>query len=123
MTAVDERYGAIQGVVAAIAFLPFGLMMDKWRWDVFSGKTPAGAVAALEWADVLMVEYHLNDESHADVIAASASRGVGVVVKKGLASGHLPPSEALRFVLGNPHVASVIVGGTRSIVTGALVTV
>jgi peptidyl-dipeptidase A len=22
-----------------IAFLPFGLMMDKWRWDVFSGKT------------------------------------------------------------------------------------
>jgi hypothetical protein len=24
VTAVDERYGAIQGVVAAIAFLPFG---------------------------------------------------------------------------------------------------
>lgn len=22
-----------------VAFLPFGLMMDKWRWDVFSGKT------------------------------------------------------------------------------------
>jgi peptidyl-dipeptidase A len=22
-----------------IAFLPFGLLMDKWRWDVFSGKT------------------------------------------------------------------------------------
>ena len=23
-----------------IAFLPFGLLIDKWRWDVFSGKTP-----------------------------------------------------------------------------------
>lgn len=23
-----------------IAFLPFGLLVDKWRWDVFSGKTP-----------------------------------------------------------------------------------
>jgi len=23
-----------------IAFLPFGLLMDKWRWDVFSGATP-----------------------------------------------------------------------------------
>lgn len=23
-----------------IAFLPFGLLMDKWRWDVFSGKVP-----------------------------------------------------------------------------------
>lgn len=77
----------------------------------FSGKTPAGAAVALDWADVVMVEYHLNDTSHADVIAAAASRGIGVVVKKGLASGHLPPTDALRFVLANPHVASVIVGG------------
>jgi peptidyl-dipeptidase A len=23
-----------------IAFLPFGLLIDKWRWDVFAGKTP-----------------------------------------------------------------------------------
>lgn len=77
----------------------------------FSGKTPAGAEAALAWSDVVMVEYHLNDLSHADVIATAASRGVGVVVKKGLASGHLPPAEALRCVLSNPHVTSVIVGG------------
>ena len=77
----------------------------------FSGKSPAGADAALEWADVVMVEYHLHDTSHAEVIASAASRGVGVVVKKGLASGHLPPADAIRFVLANPHVASVIVGG------------
>ncbi len=24
-----------------VAFLPFGYLMDKWRWDVFSGKTKA----------------------------------------------------------------------------------
>jgi len=24
-----------------VAFLPFGLLMDKWRWDVFSGATKA----------------------------------------------------------------------------------
>lgn len=77
----------------------------------FSGKTPSGAEAALAWADVVMVEYHLNDTSQSDVIAATAARGVGVVVKKGLASGHLPAADALRFVLSNPHVASVIVGG------------
>ncbi len=77
----------------------------------FSGKTPAGAEAALEWADVVMVEYHLHDTSHADVIASSANRGVGVVVKKGLASGHLPPADAIGFVLSNSYVASVIVGG------------
>lgn len=77
----------------------------------FSGKTPAGAEAALAWADVIMVEYHLNDTSHADVITEAADRGVGVVVKKGLASGHLPPAEALPFILAHPQVTSVIVGG------------
>ncbi len=77
----------------------------------FSGKTPAGAEAALVWADVVMVEYHLQDTSHAEVIASAASRGVGVVVKKGLASGHLPPADAIHFVLNNSNVASVIVGG------------
>jgi len=33
-----------------VAFLPFGLLIDKWRWDVFSGKvSPAGYNAAW-WA-------------------------------------------------------------------------
>lgn len=77
----------------------------------FSGKTPAGAEAALDWADVVMVEYHLQDASHSDIIALAATRGVGVVVKKGLASGHLPPVEAIQFLLSNSHVGSVIVGG------------
>lgn len=77
----------------------------------FSGKTPSGAKAALDWADIVMAEYHLQDTSHAEVITSAASRGVGVVVKKGLASGHLPPADAIRFVLSNPHVSSVIVGG------------
>jgi peptidyl-dipeptidase A len=28
----------MQVALAKIAFLPFGLMVDKWRWDVFSGE-------------------------------------------------------------------------------------
>lgn len=76
-----------------------------------SGKTEAGARLALEWADVLMVEYHLYDQSHAGVIAAAAERGLGVIVKKGLASGQLAPDQAIRFVLANPGVAGLVVGG------------
>lgn len=76
-----------------------------------SGKTVEGARAASAWADVLMVEYHLQDASHADVMAEAADKGIGIVVKKGLSSGHLPPGEAIRFVLGNRHVDSLIVGG------------
>ena len=77
----------------------------------FSGKTPAGAEAALTWADVIMVEYHLNDPSHQEVIAVAADRGIGVIVKKGLASGQLPAAAAIRFVLSNAVVSSLIVGG------------
>jgi aryl-alcohol dehydrogenase-like predicted oxidoreductase len=77
----------------------------------FSGKTVEGASASLSWADVLMVEYHLDDRSHEQVIAQAAAQGVGVVVKKGLASGRLPAAQAIEFILANPAVSSLIVGG------------
>jgi peptidyl-dipeptidase A len=32
-----------------IAFLPFGLLMDRWRWDVFSGKVKPGGYNAAWW--------------------------------------------------------------------------
>lgn len=76
-----------------------------------SGKTVEGARAAFEWADAVMVEYHSNDTTHADVIREAGEREIAVFVKKGLASGHLPAEQAIRFVLGNPHVGCLVVGG------------
>ncbi len=76
-----------------------------------SGKTVEGARVALAWADVIMVEYHLDDRSHAAIIADAADADVGVVVKKGLASGHLDAGEAIRFVLASPGIGSLVVGG------------
>ncbi len=76
-----------------------------------SGKTVEGARAAMKMCDVLMIEYHANDTSHAAVIAECAERGVGVVIKKGLASGTLPPAHAIPFVLGTPGVSSMVIGG------------
>jgi peptidyl-dipeptidase A len=32
-----------------IAFLPFGLLIDRWRWDVFSGKIPPDRYNAVWW--------------------------------------------------------------------------
>jgi peptidyl-dipeptidase A len=32
-----------------IAFLPFGKLIDQWRWDVFSGKTPPDGYNAAWW--------------------------------------------------------------------------
>jgi aryl-alcohol dehydrogenase-like predicted oxidoreductase len=77
----------------------------------FSGKTVEGAAASLDWADAIMVQYHLDDRSHEEVIALAAKRGVGVIVKKGLASGRLEARPAIEFVLANPNVTSMVIGG------------
>ncbi len=77
----------------------------------FSGKSLAGATASLSWADVVMVEYHLEDQSHAALISTAAEQGLGVIIKKGLASGTLPAEQAIRFVLAHPGVNSLIIGG------------
>ncbi len=75
-----------------------------------SGKTVEGARAALSWSDVVMVEYNDSDRTHAGVIAEAADRGVGVVVKKGLASGRLAAEQSIPFVLGTAGVSSLVVG-------------
>lgn len=79
-----------------------------------SGKTPEGARAALAWADAVMVEHHSDDRSHEPVIAEAAHAGVGVLVKKGLASGRLDPRESIRFALSNPAVTSMVIGGLNA---------
>lgn len=83
----------------------------KARAIGLSGKTVEGAKAALEWTDVLMIEFHLQDTSHRDVMQQAHAQGVGVLVKKGLAAGHLDPVEAIRFVLSEPSVDSLVLGG------------
>lgn len=75
-----------------------------------SAKSVEAARLSLSWADVLMVEYHLEDQSHAEVISEAAAAGVGITIKKALASGALPPEEGLKFVLRNPGISAVVVG-------------
>lgn len=81
----------------------------RMRFIGHSAKTVDGARMALQWADVLMLEYHLADQSMRDIILQAETLGVGVVVKKSLASGTLPAAETLRFVLRNPSVSSAVV--------------
>lgn len=82
----------------------------KIRAIGMSGKTVEGARAAMEWADVLAVTLHEEDRSHEAVVSEAAKKGVGVVVKKGLASGHLDAGKAIGYVLGQSGVSSLLVG-------------
>lgn len=85
----------------------------KVRGVGISTKTCAGAVSALAWADVVMVT--LNPAYDADKPAIEGARraGVGVLVKKALASGQLSGGDAhraLAYAARHPGVSSVIVG-------------
>jgi aryl-alcohol dehydrogenase-like predicted oxidoreductase len=76
-----------------------------------SGKTIDGARLAMAWADALMIEFHRRDTSHHAVIEEARQRNIAVFVKKGLASGSIPPAEAIPFILEQPGVTSLIAGG------------
>ena len=39
MSYVTTRVYYYVASLIQVAFLPFGLLIDLWRWDVFSGKT------------------------------------------------------------------------------------
>ncbi len=82
-----------------------------------SGKTVAGGLKALEVCDLVMVTYNPADRSQLPVIRAAARQGRGVLIKKGLQSGHLeappgvdPVSHSLEMIFAEPGVGSVVVG-------------
>lgn len=82
------------------------------RFIGFSGKTVEGHLRAIESGvvDCLMVEYHPLDERQSPVIESAAAKDVGVVIKKGLASGRLAPEDAIPRCLSPVGVASMVVG-------------
>ena len=76
-----------------------------------SVKTLAGGLAALNVTDVLMVTFNLKDRSQVPVMQGAAERGVGILLKKVLDSGHSQdPARSLTEALALPGVHSVVIG-------------
>jgi len=76
-----------------------------------STKTVEGGLLAVELCDVVMVALNRADRSQLPVIEAARRAGVGVLVKKPLASGHDDaPGLALADALAVTGVTSVVVG-------------
>jgi aryl-alcohol dehydrogenase-like predicted oxidoreductase len=99
-----------------------------------SGKTVAGGLLALQYADAVMVTFNPSETREREVIQQAHKLGKAVLIKKAFNSGHAvtdsttannrpekeqavstrPPSDpaqdSLRFVLSEPGVSSVIVG-------------
>ena len=46
----DDIQVLLQRALDKVAFLPFGLLVDKWRWKVFSGEVPPNRYNETWWA-------------------------------------------------------------------------
>jgi aryl-alcohol dehydrogenase-like predicted oxidoreductase len=81
-----------------------------------STKTLAGALRAVRELDVVMLTYNLQQQQDKQAIALARQLGKGVVVKKGLMSGHVQQDgrdivrESLSLILREPGVSSMIAG-------------
>ena len=79
-----------------------------------SSKTVAGGLRVVEEMDVVMATANLEYDEERPVLEAARRLGKGVLVKKGLMSGHVQGLEgvraSMRHVFGLPGVSSMIVG-------------
>jgi aryl-alcohol dehydrogenase-like predicted oxidoreductase len=78
-----------------------------------STHTVSGGRLAIELSDCAMVTYNRSATAERPVIELAHAKGKAVLVKKGLASGHVGPegaAENIRFVLGTPGVTSLVIG-------------
>ena len=76
-----------------------------------STKTVEGGTWIVEHTDVVMATYNLETSDELPIIQRAHELNKGVVVKKGLQSGHaVNVEDAFRHVLTQPGVSSMIVG-------------
>lgn len=76
----------------------------------FSAKGEPDGRAALPRADVLMCAANVPNRSQGDLIECAAREGVGVMVKKPLASGHCPNPRSLADLAARRGVSCIVVG-------------
>ncbi|MCU7808441.1 MAG: aldo/keto reductase [Candidatus Thiodiazotropha sp. (ex Semelilucina semeliformis)] len=79
-----------------------------------SSKTVEGGLRVAETCDLVMATCNLDYNDELPVLQAAEREGKGVLVKKGLMSGHVRGEEGVRrsmeFIFSQPGVSSMIVG-------------
>jgi aryl-alcohol dehydrogenase-like predicted oxidoreductase len=105
---VEEASGRFLPAMEALATLKGeGLI----RATGFSGKSVPGNMAMIGIADMLMATYNRQETEQAPVIRAAGEKGLGVLIKKALSSGHAAdPAVDLAMAAGLAGVSAVVIG-------------
>lgn len=117
----DERILCESGAVETLGELKRAGMI---RAAGISSKTVAGGLLALDLGlDVLMLTLNTGDTSQLPVVEEAGRRGAGVLIKKGLASGHatvgaLPGTDPVRAAMSFLFAATP--GAVSSVVVGTI---
>ena len=89
----------------------------KIRAFGLSGKTVEGGLLALQQGDCAMVTYNLGEQDEKPVLDHALQQNKGILIKKGLASGHAcldagvdPVRASFELIFGHPGVTSAIIG-------------
>ena len=75
-----------------------------------SSKTIAGSLLTIKIADVVMLEYNLNNLEQRAVILEAEKHNKGVLIKKAFGSGHLAVEPSMELMFKTPGIHSVIIG-------------
>ncbi|GMG87884.1 aldo/keto reductase [Biformimicrobium ophioploci] len=83
-----------------------------------SSKTVEGGILAAQYSDAMMVTYNLREQGERAVLDYCRDNGVGVFIKKALASGHIageqgdtdPVQASMDFVFGHAGTSCAIIG-------------
>jgi aryl-alcohol dehydrogenase-like predicted oxidoreductase len=110
----DMRIVEHEGVMAELEALKSRGLIRAYG---MSTKTVEGGLWVVEHCDVVMATRNLSDDHDLPVIDAALQNNKGVLVKKGLQSGHAAQSaggpgveESFKHVFSHPGVSSMIVG-------------
>jgi aryl-alcohol dehydrogenase-like predicted oxidoreductase len=79
----------------------------------FSGKSLEGHRRAIEHPSgiqALMIELNLESTEQAPILDEAQAQGIGILIKKGLASGRAEATESLTWLLQRPAISSVVIG-------------
>jgi len=81
-----------------------------------SSKTMSGGMLAAQLMDIVMLTYNLQERDQAAVVDFAAEHNKGILVKKGLMSGHLQDNgksllqESMQLIFSQRAISSMIVG-------------